>query len=89
MVISAQQKGPARQFSELPSMKICDVCQKPCSALRAGPAEAPDIETCEDCCQDSLRRFREIEQQLMKTRLELRIVAVQEWRRERGPAARG
>lgn len=65
------------------TMKICDLCQCKVSALRNGPPEFPQMETCEECDRDLLRRLSAIESRILEIRLQLRAEAVAEWRRER------
>jgi hypothetical protein len=80
--------APEQEGSRSPpnpfTMRICDLCLKKVSALRNGPPEFPQMETCEECDHDLLRRLSSIEACIVQIRLQMRAEAVTEWRRERG-----
>ena len=67
-------------------MKLCNICEKTVAHLQPGPPEMePACETCDERSQDLLRRFAAGERRRAEMKRQMRLEAIRDWRRERGP----
>jgi hypothetical protein len=65
-------------------MKICDICEKKVTSLRAGPFELGTKEICEECDQDLLRRLSVVDRRVVEIGRQMRGEAIKEWQGQRG-----
>jgi ribosome-binding protein aMBF1 (putative translation factor) len=79
------QEGTTVAGCEVSPMKICDICQHTVTSLSQCPVECANLEMCGDCSANILARFHAVEQRILEVRVQLRIEAVEAWRRERAP----